>query len=197
VRRTIAQSLGFAVRRKREARDPQDQYGRVHVLASAVRTIAEESESKPGSETGGVLVGFFDSGLGAIVVTAASGPGPLAHHGPSTFNRDRAYCQAFLDTHAAATRGLVDFVGEWHKHPEPNPWPSPVDVKTYTRLAIDPQCHVSLPLVLIVGVSTCSLAPPVESYHRTNAFVFCRDGFTPRRVQLLPDEAYLDLLVTS
>ena len=170
-------------------------YDRVYVLEAAVHTMAVEAELKSGVETGGVLVGFVDSDLNAVLVTAASGPGPNALHTPNTFNRDRAFCQAFLDRHVAATRGVVDFVGEWHKHREPDPQPSPVDVNTYCRLAQDPACHLALPLVLIVGTATRRRKPRVEQYAGVNAFVFRADGFVQRPIRQLPDEAYNDLLV--
>lgn len=182
-------------RRKRAAEELPAYYERVYVLDSAIRTLAEESEAKPGIETGGVLVGFADTDLNAVVVTAASGPGPNAHHGRNTFDRDRAYCQEFLDRHAAATDGIVDFVGEWHKHREPDPWPSSTDVRTYRTLAADPNCHLALPVVLITGVRTVSRMPVKEAYVHVNAFVFRQDGFVSRRVRLLQSEAYADLLV--
>jgi len=170
-------------------------YDRVYILNSATRARAVETELKPGLETGGVLVGFVDSNLRAAVVVAASGPGPQAHHGSTTFNRDRAFCQAFLDHYAAATGGVIDFVGEWHKHRELNPRPSYVDVNTYRQLAADPACHRELPVVLITGTRLVSRKPPIEEYACVNAFVFRRDGFVSRAVHQLPDEAYRDLLV--
>ena len=170
-------------------------YDRVYVLEAAVHTMAMESEFKPGVETGGVLVGFVDSDLNAVVVTAASGPGPNALHTPNTFNRDRAFCQAFLERHVAATSGVVDFVGEWHKHREPDPQPSPIDANTYCGLAQDPACHLALPLVLIVGTATRRRKLRVEQYVGVNAFVFRADGFVQRPIRQLPDEAYKDLLV--
>jgi len=168
-------------------------YERVYILKSALQVMAAESERMPGLETGGVLVGFVDSSLKAAVVTAVSGPGPKAEHGPYTFNRDRAFCQAFLDEHAAHTGGVVDFVGEWHKHREMDPLPSLVDISTYRKLAANPDCHLDLPLVFITGMEVLSKSPPIERFVRAKAFVFRRDGFVSRCLMTLPDEAYVDL----
>lgn len=205
----------------------------VYALRSVERTLAAESERMAGFETGGVLVGFIDSRRNAVVVTAASGPGPNAHHGPFSFNRDRAFCQAFLDRHASATGGVIDFVGEWHKHPEADPRPSGVDVDTYRRLARDSTAHIDRPVVIITGTVPAG-APPAGSlrpswpfpkalasspaarparggaamgrvngfpherrgdrYVRANAFVFRADGYEPRAIRWLPDDAYDDLL---
>jgi integrative and conjugative element protein (TIGR02256 family) len=172
-----------------------DYYQRVYVVESAMQAMARETEMKPGLETGGVLVGFVDSALHAVVVIAASGPGPHAQHGPNTFNRDREHCQAFLDRYVEMTHGVADFVGEWHKHREPDPRPSPTDVQTYRRLAADPACHCALPLVLITGACVISHYPLSEQYVRVNAFVFRRDGYIHQSVRTLLDEAYQDLLI--
>ncbi len=184
--------------RRRQRQSPlPPYYNRVYILEAARQVIAQESEAKYGIETGGVLVGFVDSGLHVVVVTAASGPGPHATHGPTTFNRDRAFCQIFLDTHARETGGIIDFVGEWHKHREPAPQPSQVDIKTYRRLAADSHCHLELPLVLIVGTEAKQDPIPVDAFVCVNAFVFRRDGFVQRPVHQLPDDAYQPLLVDS
>lgn len=193
----ITNWLAFVAQRNRPEPGLPAYHERVYVLNSAIRTMAEESEAKPAMETGGVLVGFVDSDLNAIVATAASGPGPAAHHGPRTFNRDRVFCQDFLDWHAETTYGAVDFIGEWHKHREPNPWPSHRDMKTYRGLAADPDCHLESPLVLITGTRRTSRRPVKETYVCTNAFIFREDGFVPRCVRPLSSDAYTDLLADS
>lgn len=169
---------------------------RVYALRSVERVLIEESEAKVGLETGGVLVGFVDAKLDAVVITGASGPGANARHGPTSFNRDREFCQAFIDRHAGDTQGRIDFVGEWHKHPEPDPWPSPVDRDTYMRLAVDPAAHVERPVVLITGTEPARgpRRRRIDRYVGVNGFAFRADGFEPREIRWLPDEAYLDLL---
>lgn len=158
--------------------------------------MARETQAKVSLETGGVLVGFLDSRLDAVVITAASGPGPKAHHGVFTFNRDREFCQDFIDRHAGDSSGVIDFVGEWHKHPEVNPSPSPTDCSTYRRLSVDKNSHVDRPVVLITGARRVQDAgkPRREEYVCVNAFVFRADGFETRAIRWLPDEAYAELL---
>jgi integrative and conjugative element protein (TIGR02256 family) len=148
--------------------------------------MAHETEMMPALETGGVLVGFVDSALHAVVVIAASGAGPHARHTPNTFNRDRKYCQAFLDRYVEMTQGVVDFVGEWHKHRESDPQPSPTDTQTYQRLAADPACHCALPLVLITGACVISHDPLSEQFVSQNAFLFRRDGYIQQMRALCP-----------
>jgi len=162
----------------------------VYLLRSVELTLIAETEKRPGVETGGVLVGFVDARLIAVVVTAASGPGPRATHGRYHFNRDARFCQRFLDESASATRGVVDFVGEWHKHPEPDPHPSSQDRATYVALAGRGASDTPRPLVLIVGTWP---TPRGHVYVGTNAFVFSADGFEQRKVEWRADDAYADL----
>ena len=192
MRNTIGKWLVPQVRRE-HAPTPAELYERVYVLESAEHAMEAESEAKPGVETGGVLAGFVDARLHAIVVTHASGPGPNAQHRPNGFNRDAHHCQQFLDDLAAASGGVLDFVGEWHKHREPDPWPSPVDEKTYRSLAANPSCHLEQVLVLITG-TVREGRPARELYVRVRAFLFHAGGFTPREIRTLPDDAYMDLL---
>lgn len=80
----------------------------VAVRTAALEYMQEETISRAGTETGGVLVGTMDLN-GTIRVEQASGPGPKAIHSATGFERDVEFCQRFLETHAAA--GLV-YVGE-------------------------------------------------------------------------------------
>jgi integrative and conjugative element protein (TIGR02256 family) len=144
-------------------------------------------------ETGGVLAGFVDSVLNAVVITAASGPGPKAIHGRYNFNRDAEFCQRFLNRQARLTSGVIDFVGEWHKHPETDPHPSPQDIDTYRKLAANKDANVPMPVLLIIGTYP-QLRRARDAYARLNAFVFSRKGFVDRDVRWLADDAYLDLL---
>lgn len=169
-------------------------FERLYLLQSVEETLRWEIARRPRLETGGVLVGFTDSHLNAVVVTAASGPGPKAHHGPFTFNRDREFCQAFLDRYAAATSRRVDFVGEWHKHPEPDPRPSDVDRSTYRALASNRNARTPRPVVLIAGTESIRQDDgSVEGYTHVNGFIFRADGEIQRSIRWLADDAYADL----
>lgn len=173
--------------------DDASYFERVYVVDAALEQMAVESESKPGVETGGVLVGFIDRRLCAAVITHASGPGPNALHRPDRFERDREFCQLFLDQHAVRTGGVLDFLGEWHKHREADPWPSPTDRNTYQKLAADPNCHLDQVVVLITGTRRL-MRPTRDQFVGVNGFLFRSRDFVPRSVHGLTGEAYEDLL---
>lgn len=115
--------------------------------------VERESAGSPRTETGGVLAGRGSLEGGEVHVTHASGPGPRARRTRYSFARDTPFCQRFLDDVAIRTGGSVDYVGEWHKHHEPVPRPSWRDLQTAAEVAHNPDYHVRLCLLLIIGES--------------------------------------------
>lgn len=126
---------------------------KVFIHRDALMFIESESESSPRTETGGVLAGRGSLEAGEVHVTHASEPGPRARRTRFFFERDNHFCQRYLDEVAACTDGLVDYVGEWHKHHEAVPHPSWRDRRTAADIAGNPDYHVSLCLLMIIGES--------------------------------------------
>jgi integrative and conjugative element protein (TIGR02256 family) len=69
------------------------------------------------NETGGILLGYHDFNVGAIVlVEALSAPADsLASHG--SFERGTDGLLQAVQEASARTAGIVGYVGEWHSHP--------------------------------------------------------------------------------
>lgn len=69
------------------------------------------------NETGGVLLGYHDFNVGAIVLVDAL-PAPSDSHGsPGSFERGTAGLARSVQDASARTAGIVGYVGEWHSHP--------------------------------------------------------------------------------
>jgi integrative and conjugative element protein (TIGR02256 family) len=126
---------------------------KVFIHEDALAFMEGESASSPRTETGGVIAGRGSLEAGEIHVTHASEPGPRARRTRFFFERDNVFCQQFLDDVARRSRGLVDYVGEWHKHHERVPHPSGRDTRTAAEIADNPDYHVNLCLLLIIGES--------------------------------------------
>lgn len=68
-------------------------------------------------ETGGVLLGYHDLNINAIVVVAAMEAPPDSQSGPTSFERGvQGVADAAKEAHRR-TAGIVGYIGEWHSHP--------------------------------------------------------------------------------
>lgn len=85
------------------------------------------------NETGGVLLGFVDQKDKTIsVVTATNAPNGSVGSA-STFSR--ASAKSFRDTANSRTAGIVDYIGEWHSHPQGHDvTPSSADILQLTHI---------------------------------------------------------------
>jgi len=70
------------------------------------------------NETGGVLLGYHDFNIGAIVLVDALPAPSDSHAGPASFERGTYGLAKAIQDAAARTAGIVGYVGEWHSHPQ-------------------------------------------------------------------------------
>lgn len=69
------------------------------------------------SETGGVLLGYYDFNISAVFVVAAL-PAPIdSKASPVSFERGVAGLTESVAEASRRTAGMVRYVGEWHSHP--------------------------------------------------------------------------------
>ena len=86
------------------------------ISQEALSLISEESRACYPKETGGILIGWQEGNVTHIQL--AIGPGPKAIHKRSFFTRDGDYSQGKLDQIVDETHSKMDYLGEWHSHPE-------------------------------------------------------------------------------
>jgi integrative and conjugative element protein (TIGR02256 family) len=129
---------------------PSDVLIAEHARRSIVR-IARESTD--GLETGGILLGRGPDDLGVVRVEQAGDPGPDAVRRSDYFLRDLEHANRLADY--AWQRHQLVWVGEWHTHLEPIPYPSPADLQTYRRLLSEPELQFdSFIAVIVTAAST-------------------------------------------
>jgi integrative and conjugative element protein (TIGR02256 family) len=141
------------------------------VIGATVRaTLAGHAQSRPGQETGGILIGHPVSDT-TVWITRASPPGPRALHRRFRFSRDTAHLQRYLDDIVDRTNGREDYVGEWHVHVALDTPPSRVDRRSLFRIARRDNYATGNPILVIVEE-----APPER---RIRAYGF---AVKPKRV---------------
>lgn len=70
------------------------------------------------NETGGVLLGYHDFNVGAIVLVDALPAPPDSLASPGSFERGTSGLVRAVQDASARTAGIVGYVGEWHSHPD-------------------------------------------------------------------------------
>lgn len=69
------------------------------------------------NETGGVLLGYHDFNVGAVVLVDALPAPSDSHASPGSFERGTSGLVKAVQDASARTAGIVGYVGEWHSHP--------------------------------------------------------------------------------
>lgn len=69
------------------------------------------------SETGGVLLGYYDFNVNSIVVVDALPSPEDSESSPVMFERGVAGLAAEVEEVSRRTGGVVEYIGEWHSHP--------------------------------------------------------------------------------
>ena len=69
------------------------------------------------NETGGVLLGYYDFNIKAVVIVAGLPAPPDSKANPDSFERGVAGLAEAVKDAAARTAGMVSYIGEWHSHP--------------------------------------------------------------------------------
>lgn len=104
------------------------------------------------NETGGVLLGYYDFNINAVVLVAGLPPPPDSKSSPGSFERGIAGLAEAVAEASRRTAGVVGYIGEWHSHPPGHSAsPSRDDLVQLVHLAMG-MADDGLPAVqLIVG----------------------------------------------
>jgi len=119
-------------------------------------------------EAGGLLFAEFDFPF--IRIVEASTPHATDKRWRTLFVPNRILQRGLIKKHFKKGR---HFVGEWHTHPEPNPTPSGLDLKSMGDAFLKSQHELNCFIMIIVGNKTGALGLWVSthdgsSYYRLN-----------------------------
>lgn len=87
---------------------------KIYLNKEAYDLISIEVKKSHGLETGGILLGVYLKS-GDVLITHAIGPGPKAMMERSVFKKDYEYSIKMLNKYYK--NYSVDFMGDWHLHP--------------------------------------------------------------------------------
>lgn len=101
--------------------------------AAREHLLAHRQLDARATEAGGILLGRLIAGTADIVIDYAKGPTERDRRTRSSFFRARKPAQAAIDTAWTGTNHTLNYLGEWHTHPQDEPEPSTVDQKDWQR----------------------------------------------------------------
>ncbi len=102
-------------------------------------------------EAGGVLLGRLIVDSDDVVVDLAGAPARQDFRSRFSFFRKARPAQATVDEEWAASSGAVNYLGDWHTHPEDHPVPSQTDLRNWQAIVSSAAFEQDFLLFLIVG----------------------------------------------
>lgn len=83
-----------------------------------LETIQDLRAAKLPNETGGVLIGAFDYHRKVVYVVDTVPSPPDSQEWPTLYIRGSKGLQAQVESISQTTKGMLQYVGEWHSHPD-------------------------------------------------------------------------------
>lgn len=99
-------------------------------------------------ETGGILVGRYTKSLDCAVIEAITGPPIDSQSGRTWFKRGIKGLRKILEKY---WKRNCFYVGEWHYHPDGEPFPSNKDKNQLKSICSSKDYDCSAPILIIVG----------------------------------------------
>ena len=117
----------------------------VWLASTAFREICGEGTARHPLESGGILLGWR-AGDNTVVIDVR-GPGPQALHGRYRFLPDHRWQVVQIHRLFEETDGDIDYLGDWHSHPDGSSAMSCEDYATLRRISR----RVHEPLMFIIA----------------------------------------------
>jgi integrative and conjugative element protein (TIGR02256 family) len=101
------------------------------VLKQMLKYVQDEQHK---TEGGGVILGRFIAETDDIVIDLVTEPMAGDKRSRTRFKRGVKNHQAIIDKYWYISNGTINYLGEWHTHPEPSPNPSFIDVRSWKKM---------------------------------------------------------------
>jgi len=136
-----------------DAAIPVGRSRREYTLWIPQRGLAEmtsEADRRAPFETGGVLLGYWAASRDALVVEFVVGPGPRAVHRRTAFAPDHEHQAREIARLFSNADGNLEYLGDWHTHPNGPAVLSGKDLSTLRRIARYRAARAPQPIMLLL-----------------------------------------------
>jgi integrative and conjugative element protein (TIGR02256 family) len=108
--------------------------GRIKLSNPVIETLAKYQQiHKNSNESGGILLGRFIKESKDIVIDKITTPLKGDKQTRFSFKRLSPLHQEVINEEWTKSRGTINYLGEWHTHPENYPRPSFIDIQDWKR----------------------------------------------------------------
>jgi len=133
----------------------------VHISKSVLKRIEEETKFHYPNEFGGVFIGY-KSNL-QFIITDILIPDQYKN-GQTIFIREPGTLNERLSEIHKMTNGEIEYLGEWHSHPNGPTTPSRTDINAMQEIATDKNINIDKPLLMIAEVDNISFGKDLYIY---------------------------------
>lgn len=124
----------------------------LHIEDSAIKKLFRYvQKQKADLEAGGILLGKRYQAREEYIVSDISEPDKRDIRSRFAFVRNKCSAQRIINQLWAESNGIINYLGEWHTHPEYNPTPSQVDKKLIKQIIYDHSNVFVKVFLIIVG----------------------------------------------
>src|SRR6266403_962419 len=102
-------------------------------------------------EAGGMMLGRLVVESSDLVVDEVTEPTKRDRKGSFFFIRRRRRSQRRVNQAWLGSNGTLNYLGEWHSHPEDDPTPSHVDIENWRHISTEARFEQGFMLFAIVG----------------------------------------------
>lgn len=121
---------------------------------AAATLLAYRQTGRSSLEAGGVMLGRHILGTSDVVIDRVSEPDPADRRSRFWFRRAKRPAQEVVDRAWRESNGVINYLGEWHSHPEDDPTPSCVDRRDWKRIARRVKIENADLFFIIVGIKS-------------------------------------------
>ncbi|MEH1007957.1 ThiF family adenylyltransferase [Winogradskyella sp. ECml5-4] len=137
----------------------------IHISKSVLKRIEEETKFHYPKEFGGVFIGY-KSDL-HFIITDILIPDQYKN-GKTIFIREPGTLNERLSEIHKMTNGEIEYLGEWHSHPNGPTTPSRTDINAMQEIAKDKNINIDKPLLMIAEVDNISFGKDLYIYDNKN-----------------------------
>ena len=123
----------------------------INISDDLLRNVSLFKQTKNENESGGVLFCKKKVGLDEYYIIDMTLPNKHDKSSRFSFVRNAKEAQKIIEKKWKDSDGYINYIGEWHTHPETSPSPSFVDIKTYKQISKDKSSLFPISINIIFG----------------------------------------------